>query len=239
VNILAIETATPASSVALGSDGVLEAMSVHVDRRGHIGFVVPAVDFCFSRSGWTLRDLDLVAVDVGPGTYAGIRAGLATAQAIAAAVGVPIVTVSSLTLLAMRAATGRRRIWPIVDVRRGEIATSSYRPVPGGVVRSGTAEVASPEEFKARIEADPADTLVVGDWEALPDGFFQGLHRVKRGRPRYPAADVILEYAAMAAAREDFAGPEDIRPLYMREPDARINWSEFREEGVWPGEAAS
>ncbi|NIR38846.1 MAG: tRNA (adenosine(37)-N6)-threonylcarbamoyltransferase complex dimerization subunit type 1 TsaB, partial [Actinobacteria bacterium] len=55
---------------------------------------------------WTAEDLDLLAVDVGPGTFSGIRAGLAAAQAIAAAVGVPIVTVSSLTLLAMRAATG-------------------------------------------------------------------------------------------------------------------------------------
>ncbi len=238
MRILAIETATPASSVALGRDGTLEAMSVHVDRRGHIGFVVPAIDFCFSRTGWTVRDLDLVAVDVGPGTYAGIRAGLAAAQAIAAAVGVPMVTVSSLTLLAMRAATGHRRIWPLVDMRRGEVATSPYHPVPGGVVPDGSAEVAAPDEFKARIEADRTETLIVGDWEVLPEGFFQGMHRVKRGRPRYPAADAILDYAALAAARDDFAGPEDVRPLYMREPDAKINWTEFREEGMWPGTAS-
>jgi tRNA threonylcarbamoyladenosine biosynthesis protein TsaB len=238
VKILAIETATPASSVALGQDATLQAMSLHVDRRGHVGFVVPAIDFCFSRVGWNADDLDLVVVDVGPGAYSGIRAGLAAAQAIAAAVGVPIVTVSSLTLLAMRAATGHRRIWPVVDVRRGEIATSPYRPVPGGVLRDGPAEICSPEEFAPMIEADPADTLMVGDLQALPDGFFRGMHRVRQGRPRYPSADVALEYATMAAAREDFAGAEDIRPLYMREPDVAINWTEFREEGMWPGAAS-
>ncbi len=48
----------------------------------------------------------------------------------------------------------------------------------------------------------------------------------------------MLEYAAMAAGRDDYAGPEDIRPLYMREPDARINWTEFREEGIWPASAS-
>lgn len=237
MKILAIETATQASSVALGEGDTLQAMSLHVDRRGHVGFVVPAIDFCFQRTGWTAQNLDLVVVDVGPGTYSGIRSGLATAQAIAAAVGIPIVTVSSLTLLAMRAATGHRRIWPVVDVRRGEIATSRYRPVPGGVVRDGAAEVCTPDEFAAAIEADPQDTLMVGDLEALPEGFFRGMHRVKQGLPRYPSADVALEYAALAAAREDFAGSEDIRPLYMREPDARINWNEFREEGRWPGAA--
>lgn len=238
MKILAIETATAASSVALGEGAAVEAMSVRVDRRGHIEFVVPAIDFSFSGAGWRPDDLDLVAVDVGPGTYSGIRAGIAAAQAIAAAVGVPMVTVSSLTLLGMRAATGHRRIWPVVDVRRGQIATAPYRPVPGGVVRDGSAEIVSADEFRAMIDADSSDGLVVGDVAALPEGFFNGLHRVRRGLPRYPSAETALEYAALAAAREDFAGPEDIRPLYMREPDARINWSEFREEGIWPGSAS-
>ena len=235
MKILAIETATPASSVALGRGSELKAMSLHVDPRGHVGFVIPAIDFCFSRAGWVANDLDLVVVDVGPGTYSGIRSGVAAAQAIAAAVGVPIVTVSSLTLLAMRAATSHRRIWPIVDVRRGEVAVSPHRPVPGGVVRDGAAEICSPSELAARIEADSQDTLMVGDLAVLPDGFFSGMQRVRQGRPQFPSADVALEYAALAAAREDFAGDKDIRPLYMREPDARINWSEFREEGLWPG----
>ena len=212
-------------------------MSAHVDRRGHIGLIVPAVEFCFARVGWKARDLDLLAVDVGPGTFSAIRAGIAAAQAIAAAVGVPIATVSSLTLLAMRAATGRRRIWPVVDVRRGQFAAAPYRPVPGGVVRDGGAELMSPDELRAVIDADPTDTLVVGDHNALPAETFQGMHRVKRGLPRYPSADVILEYAALVA-HEDFAGSEEIRPLYMREPDVNINWTDFREEGIWPGAAS-
>ena len=118
MKVLAIETATPASSIALGDGGELVAMSVNVDARGHVGFLVPAIDFCFEQAGWKPADLDGVAVDIGPGPYTGLRAGIAAAQGIAAAVGVPVVTASSLTVLALRAATGRRRIWPIVDVRR-------------------------------------------------------------------------------------------------------------------------
>lgn len=238
MKMLAIETATPASSVAIGEDGLLQAMSVRTDPRGHVGFLVPAMDFCFAQAGWEPRDLDLIAVDVGPGPYTGIRAGIATAQAIAAAVGVPIVTVSSLTILALRAATGRRKIYPVVDVRRGQIATCPFRPVPGGVVRDGMAEVLEPEEFRAALESDPDEALLVGDTPQLPDDFFRGLHRVRRGRPRYPSAEVVLEVAALRAAHADFAGAEDIQPLYLREPDAAINWSSFREEGMWPGEAS-
>lgn len=235
MKILAIETATPASSVAIGEDGELIAMSVQVDGRGHIGFLVPAIDFCFDRAGWKPDDLDVVAVDTGPGPYTGLRAGIATAQAIAAAVGVPVVTASSLTVLALRAATGRRRIWPVVDVRRGTIATAPYQPVPGGVVPDGQPELASPEDFFGLLDADPNESLVIGDWKCLPETAFRGLHRVKRGRPRYPSADVLLEIAGMRAARDEFSSPEDLRPRYMREPDAAINWSDFREEGLWPG----
>ena len=238
MRILAIETATKASSVALGEDGALAAMSLSVDPRGHVGFLVPAIDFCFDRVEWGPDELDLVAVDVGPGPYTGMRVGIATAQAIAAAVGVPVVTASSLTVLALRAATGRRRIWPVVDVRRGQIAIAPYRPVPGGVIPDGSRELVTPEEFQALLDADRNDTLIVGEWQTLPDGAFRGLHRARKGRPRYPSADVLLEIAEMRAAQGEFSRPEDLQPIYLRDPDARINWTDFREEGLWPGAAS-
>ena len=234
MKILAIETATPASSVALGDGGSLAAMSVRVDRRGHVGFMVPAIDFCFDRAGGGRPDIDAVAVDVGPGPFTGIRAGIATAQAFAAGVGAPIVAVSSLTVQALRAATGHRRIWSVVDVRRGQVAAAPYRPLPGGVAPDGSAEVLGSEEFRAILDAEESDTLVVGDWQVLPETMWGGLHRVRRGRPRYPSADVMLEIAAIRAARGDFTASEDLRPDYMREPDVQINWSTFRSEGIWP-----
>lgn len=235
MKILAIETATPASSVALGDGTELAAMALKVDRRGHVPFLIPAIDFCFKQAGWSRGDIEVVAVDIGPGPFSGIRAGVATAQAVAAAIGAPIVTITSLTAIALRAATGRRRIWPIVDMRRGEIATAPFQPVPGGVVKDGPTEVTDANGFRGLIDSDRDETLLVGDWQSLPEGLLRGLHRVKTGRPRYPSADVLIEIAALAAAREDFAGPEDVRPLYLREPDAQIGWNEFREEGAWPG----
>ncbi len=238
MKVLAIETSTPASSVALGDGGDVMAMTVQVNRRNHVGFLVPAIDFCFERAGWDPTDLEAIAVDVGPGPYTGLRAGLSTAQGIAAAVGVPLVIASSLTVLALRAATGRRTIYPIVDVRRGQVATAAFRPVPGGVVQESTAEVLSPDELSALLDSTHDDALLVGDVGCLPDGFVRGLHRVRVGRPRFPGADVLLEIAALKLANDDVVGPEDVRPLYLREPDTRINWSDFREEGMWPGEVS-
>jgi len=233
VRVLAIETATAASSVTLGDDGGIVASARRVDRRGHVGFLVPALDFCFAQAGWAPSDVDLVAVDVGPGLFSGIRAGLATAQAVAGAVGAPIVPVLSLDAVALRAATGHRRIWSVVDVRRKEVAVGPYRPVPGGVVRDGGVELCSPAAFRANLEGDSADVLVVGDWTALPEGTLLGLHAIKTGRPRYPSADAVAEIARARAQRGDLPHPDEVRPRYMREPDVTINWADFRSEGPW------
>ena len=234
MKILAIDTATPASSVAIGEGDSLRGLSVNVDRRGHVRFLIPAIDFCLDQAGWAARDIDLVAVDVGPGPYTGIRSGISTAQAFAAAIGAPMVTVSSLTTIALRAATGRRRIWPVVDMRRGQIAVAPFTPLPGGVAPDGEPEVVRPEDFKVMLEREVDESLVVGDWQSVPESTWIGLHRVRRGRPRYPSAETILEIASMKARHGKTSGPEDVRPLYMREPDVQINWEAFRSEGAWP-----
>lgn len=234
MRILAIETTTAASSVALGEGRDVVASARHVDGRGHVGFLVPALGFCFTQAGWAPQDLDVVAVDVGPGLFTGIRAGLATAQAVAAAVGAHLVPVGSLDAVALRAATAHRRIWAVVDTRRGEVAVGPYRPVPGGVVRDGPTELVTPHAFRGMLESDPSDILVVGDHDALPEGLLRGLHGVRTGQPRYPAADAVLQVAHGRAERGDIPHPDEVRPRYLREADVTINWTDFRSEGPWP-----
>lgn len=233
MRLLGIETATAASSVALGEGRRLVAGAERVDRRGHETFLVEALDFCFDQAGWKPDDVDAVVVDVGPGLFTGIRVGLATAQGIAAAVGAPLVPAISLDALAVRAATGRRRIWPVVDVRKGEVAVASYHPVPGGVVKDSLPQLMTPDHFRALLEADLEEALVVGDWEGLPDSVLRGLQLVRTGRPRYPSAEALLELVVQRVERDEFPRPEEVRPLYLREPDARIAWKRFREEGGW------
>ncbi|GIU91256.1 MAG: tRNA (adenosine(37)-N6)-threonylcarbamoyltransferase complex dimerization subunit type 1 TsaB [Acidimicrobiia bacterium] len=233
MKLLGITTSTPGSGVALADGLQVVASASRVDRRGHASFVVPAIDFCFDQAGWSPEDLDAVVVDVGPGLYTGIRVGLATAQGLAAAVGVPLVPSVSLDAIALRAATGRRHIWAVVDVRRGELAVAGYRPVPGGVVKDGPPELVSPERFRALLESDPDDSLVVGDVAALEPGLLKGLHRVKTGRPRYPQADAVVEIGMGILERGEIPHPDEIRPLYLREPDVTINWGAIRPDSPW------
>lgn len=233
MRLLAIETATPGSSVALteGRDAV--AYVARTDRTGHSEFLVPAIDFSFDQAGWSPSDLDGIVVDVGPGLYTGIRVGLATAQGLGATLGIPVIPVSGLDALALDAATGRRHIWAVIDVRRGEVAVASYRPVPGGVVRDAAPELVDFEGLRARLDSDPTDTLVVGDGPGLPEETLRGLHRVKTGRPRYPSARAVGEIGAGRFDRDDIPHPDEIRPLYLRDPDVTINWEKLRRAGPW------
>ncbi len=233
MKLLAIETATPGSSVALAEGRETVAYAARVDRVGHAEFLVPAIDFCFDQAGWSPGDLDGIVVDVGPGLYTGIRVGLATAQGLGATLGVPLIPVSALDALALDAATGRRHIWAVIDVRRGELAVASYRPVPGGVVRDVPAELVEPVGFRARLDSDPADTLVVGDMPAVGETTLRGLHRVRTGRPRYPSARAVAEIGAGRLERDDLPHPDEIRPLYLRDADVTINWDLIHQPGPW------
>lgn len=233
MKLLAIETATPGASVALVENRTTLAAASRIDRVGHASFLVPAIDFCFDQVGWSPQDLDAIVVDVGPGLYTGIRVGLATAQGLAAAFGIPIIPAVSVDALALEARTGHRLIWAIVDVRRGEFAVGTYRPVPGGVVKEGATELMSPDSLRAALQSSPDQGLIVGDTAELPEGFMRGLSQAKTGRPRYPYAVALAEIGHARMEKGDYPAPDDLRPLYLREPDVTINWSKLRQEGPW------
>ncbi|MPZ53198.1 MAG: tRNA (adenosine(37)-N6)-threonylcarbamoyltransferase complex dimerization subunit type 1 TsaB [Acidimicrobiia bacterium] len=233
MKILAIETSTPGSSVALSDETEIVATASHTDRRGHSSFLVPAMEFCFDQAGWNPDVIDAVAVDVGPGLYTGIRVGLATAQGIAAALGVPVIPGTSLDLIAWDAKTGRRHIWSVVDVRRGQVAVASYVPVPGGVIRDAAPELITPNELKGLLESDRAEILLVGDIGALGDHLVTGMSRVKVGGPRYPSASVLALVGLGKLERDELPAATDIRPRYLRDADVTMNRDLSVESGPW------
>jgi tRNA threonylcarbamoyladenosine biosynthesis protein TsaB len=233
MKLLAIETSTPGASVALVEDATTLAAASRIDPMGHATFLVPAIDFCFDQVGWSPSALDAVAVDIGPGLYTGIRVGVATAQGLAAAFGIPVIPAVSVDALALEARTGHRLIWTVVDVRRGEFAVARYRPVPGGVVRESAPELVTAEVLRAQLDSSPEDSLVVGETGAFPEGLLRGLHRVKVGKPRYPYAVALAEVARGKYEKDELPSTTEIHPMYMREPDVTINWEKLRPEGPW------
>jgi tRNA threonylcarbamoyladenosine biosynthesis protein TsaB len=227
VLILGIETATDQVGAAIGGhEGVLA--SAHSSRgRRHAETLVPKIDFVRREAGIELHEVSVVAVDVGPGLYTGLRVGLATGGAIAHALGVPMIGVSSLDLVAFPVRFSPRLIAAVVDARRSEVFWAFYRHVPGGLQRLNEPSVTSPDELASELLATGEECLLVGDGALRHRESFDGLHRVEIAEQglAHPSAASLVQLAHARAMREEFVQPAEIRPLYLRRPDAEINWA--------------
>ncbi|MDP8986842.1 MAG: tRNA (adenosine(37)-N6)-threonylcarbamoyltransferase complex dimerization subunit type 1 TsaB [Actinomycetota bacterium] len=224
--ILGIETATPQVGCALGAhEGVLASFHASKGRR-HAETLAPAIEFICRQARMDLGDVGAVAVDVGPGLFTGLRVGVVTAKALAMALRVPVVGISSLDLLAFPVRWTHRRIVSVVDARRGEVFYGFYRQVPGGVQRVSEHRVASPDELSSEILASGEDCLAVGDGALRYADRLAGLIGVDVAEAglAYPSAASLVQLAHARALREDFVNSWELAPVYLRRADAEIDW---------------
>ena len=154
-----------------------------------------------------------------------MRVGLATGKALAQALRVPMIGLSSLDLLAFPHRQSDRVVVPVVDARKGEVFYAIYRSVPGGVQQVVAPRSASVDELVADLVARSQDTLCVGDGalryrREICDGF-----HCEFADEAYPSAGPLVQLAHARALREEWEQPSDIHALYLRPPDADINWS--------------
>lgn len=225
--ILGLETATAEVGCAIGGhEGVL-ASSHSARGKRHAENLTPAIQFVCQQARVELSEISCVAVDHGPGLFTGLRVGVASGKAIAQALRVPMIAVSSLDLLAFPLRFADRRIAAVIDARRNEVFWGFYRPVPGGVQRVSEPTVGSPDDLAAELQAQPGDTLLAGD------GAIRYAERLARrpglevagGDHAYPSARSLVQLAHAKALREDWIRPHEVELLYLRKPDAEINWS--------------
>jgi tRNA threonylcarbamoyladenosine biosynthesis protein TsaB len=225
--VLGLESATAEVGCAIGGhEGVL-ASSHSARGKRHAENLTPAIEFVCRQARVELSEISCVAVDNGPGLFTGLRVGVASGKAIAQALRVPMITISSLDLLAFPLRYTDRRIAAVIDARRSEVFWAFYRQVPGGVQRVSEPTVGSPEELAAELVADPCDTLLCGDGAIRYAEQFSGFPNVEvaGGDNAYPSARSLVQLAHARALREEWIRPQEVELLYLRKPDAEINWS--------------
>ena len=224
--ILGIDTATHQVGCAVGGyEGVLASFSSARDRR-HAETLAPAIRFVCEQARIEMKEISAVAVDVGPGLFTGLRVGIATAKAMAQALRVPMLGLSSLDLLAFPVRHTDRLIATVIDAKRGEVFRSLYRQVPGGVQRVSDPRVCSPDDLASELLAGGDNVLAVGDGAVRYAEIIgrSGEVEIAEKGLAFPTAASLVELAHPRAVREEFVQPSELVPLYLRKPDAEINW---------------
>ena len=229
--VLAIDTSTPVVSIALGDDEHVRAeLRVATDStrgsraRRHAELLAPGIATLCDQAGVRVADVSAIAVGVGPGMFTGLRVGVTTAKLLGQTLRVPVVTVPSLDLVAYPLRFTPRLVVAVLDARRREVFTSSYRPVPGGVQRVTDYQVLPPAELVAELAAGGDELLLAGDGVARYRAEFGELERAEVASPAFdaPSAVALLELAAAHVAREEFVTPNEVVPMYIRKSDAEI-----------------
>lgn len=224
--LLGLETSTTQASVALGDERGL-VCAARLGRPGaHGSFVAPAIEFCCRHAGMDPSRLTGVAVSLGPGRFTGMRVGIATAQVIAHARGLPVVGLASLDLVAFGARHVRRPVCAVIDARRGELTWAFYRPSPGGIQRRSDYRLGTPERLAGELEAEREEVLVLGDGALAHRSLLAAAGaEVADETAGEPSATALVALARPRFEREETQRAADLSPIYLRRPDARIAWS--------------
>jgi len=211
MRVLGIETSSRRGSVALWEDGRPVVSLAHEQPNAHAERLLPLVHSALAKAGWKRRSLDRVATGIGPGSFTGLRVGIALAQGIALGLERPLVGVPSLQSMAraVPAAVGGARC-AIVDARRAEVFCAIYAPQGDELVSA----LALPRETAlARIAelVSGGELVLVGEAAAELGG-----------RTLFRSVESDLPHARWTAEIGAEADPEGAAPspLYVREPDA-------------------
>ncbi len=248
---LGFDTATQATAVGLAlADGTtLQERDDPVpgERPGHATRLLPLAASLLRRAGVQWSELERVAVGVGPGTFTGLRIGVATARGLAQSLGIPLVGVSSLHALAAFALTHADGpldgVMSVIDARRSEAFAALYRPghtsgageepqsdgldrLAGATDELLAAVVVPPEELAGLLVRNGAD--VPGErWLAVGDGAIRyseqlldaGLELPEQDSPLHRVTGAAICALSQATRPGD---PKAISPDYLRRPDAEI-----------------
>lgn len=232
MNLVAIETSTEISAVAVVIEDKLKAaLKINMGKK-HAELVIPEIDFLLSATGVCLDDMDAVGVDIGPGLFTGLRVGIATAKLLADVKDLELYGIRSLDAIADGArAAGHKYIATVLKARAREVFFGFYKATDEELLLLEGPLVLNQDDLIKKLDQ-------LGDNLSEPISVFGNATELIKNELNYFAAKVIcfdvlsvppVSSIASLVVKQELAvrfDPVELEPLYLRPPDAKINWKE-------------
>lgn len=227
MNILAIDTSTSFASIAVAVEEQIVAETLINTNRTLSARLVPEIERLLTTAGLAITDIDLFASSIGPGSFTGVRGGVATIQGLALATGKPCAGFSSLALLAMNFPLSTMLLCPMLDARKSELYAGLYdcsSPLPA--VRLNDC-VLPPDVLLDKITATTSQPVIfVGDGAVrYRDQIAERLGDQAVFAPfslNYPHAANGIHLALDSVRQGNLLEPRQLLPVYLRASDAEI-----------------
>jgi universal bacterial protein YeaZ len=230
---LTIDTTTKVTAVSLAEDGRLIAEGFLHTTKTHSERLIPMLDQLLKAAYWTLQELEMIGVVRGPGSFTGIRIGIATAQGLAQVLKLPLLAVLSLDALAWAGLGRTEDIVPILDARKNEWYTARYRWAKGQEkAECLTLPQAIPTDlWLEQLRGLDRPICFVGD---ATEKYTVRIEEVLGGNAVILPEYVSLPRGAYAARAiwqrwQETGVGEFVEPLYIRFSEAEVNWAKKEE----------
>ena len=229
--ILAFESSAKPASAALVKDGQLLSQYMQCSALTHSRTLLPMAEDMLKNAELRLSDVDLIAVAHGPGSFTGIRIGVATVKGLAWAAEKPCVGVSTLEAMAWHGLAVGGYICPVMDARRSQVYNALFKIEHGRPFRMTEDRPIALDELSKEVTALNAPVFLVGDGAALCFEYFTA-----HGVPCVMAPDNLRWQdawgVAMAAADKTPGNADELLPVYLRLSQAERERQEWLSQSV-------
>jgi tRNA threonylcarbamoyladenosine biosynthesis protein TsaB len=228
--VLGIETSTALGSVAIVEDQKLRGERRWKAEKGHAERLIEELDSLLEKLSISMKALDGFAVTIGPGSFSGLRVGLATVKGLAMATQRPVIPVSTLEALARNVSGPLHPVCTLLDAQREEAYAALFRrDETGQWIRILPDQVIAPGDLLKQLSGP---TIFVGEGAVL----YQALIQQRMGEKasfappeaQWPSAAIVAQMGLSRLLRGETAQAKEIAPSYLRRPDAEVKLQKER-----------
>jgi tRNA threonylcarbamoyladenosine biosynthesis protein TsaB len=231
MKILGIDTATPYLALGIVEDNKVLSEIRFNAKQTHAQLLVPNIDKILKKAELGLQDLDGIAISIGPGSFTGLRIGLATAKGLCFASGKPLIAVPTLDALVYFNISATYPLVPLLDAKKNEVYAAVYDAKKDVPEKISDCWVLPLEKLVAKI---PEEVIFLGPElevfrERLKE-FYKGKPHFLKGEKNLPSGAAVAFLGLKKLKGSGFEDLEKLEPMYLRKSEAELKFKYGRKD---------